>query len=298
MNTSFFQDPLKALKDIFAPPKQDVPQFYQIKPNDTFDSIANQFNLNPDHVQSLNGVVPPPEGSYIQLPVSGPPKLNQGVQQYPNAANVGPFPTPTGTQQYTSPTSVPTTYNAAQQPPTVTASGLYTKPDYLDTLLPKLQTQISQGVPPALVPNALIASLGETPESMKAIGYQYNATTGAWTLGSATPTPAQTQQAQNQTYQQNMQTQSNLYNQLRWDPKKKKYVKVGDLIRQGRLDEKTGRMYDQPMRRNANGRLVAVNQQGGGQAQPAAPVVDRYGGGASVASNTPSTVLGLHLGGG
>jgi LysM repeat protein len=41
-------------------------------------------------------------------------------------------------------------------------------------------------------------------------------------------------------------------NQKRWDTKTKKFVKIGDLIRQGRLDLRTGHLYNQGRKRKKN----------------------------------------------
>jgi hypothetical protein len=58
--------------------------------------------------------------------------------------------------------------------------------------------------------------------------------------------------------QENQERGTGFYDQLRWDPQRKKYVKIGDLIRQGRLDVRTGKdIYKK--RRGGGGRQQNVS---------------------------------------
>lgn len=129
-----------------------------------------------------------------------------------------------------------------------------------------------------------------TPQDLAISGYSFNPATGQYTL-----TGAQEILAQNKSPNVNpnggggsdfSNTASQQYyaangvafqNQKRWDPERKKFVKIGQLLKEGRLDIKTGRMR---------------KSKGGGGGQPQAPVEPQG------TTSAPTQQLNTNQGGG
>lgn len=238
---------------------------YQVKAGDTFDNIAKQNNLTVPQVQQANNgmVVPPPKGSYINVP------------------------------QYQSPTTVPTTY-PSQNPyygPAPTPFGntppnsAYQKADYTDII----QNQLAAGSPPATIPASLniinpVTGQPATPDDLIASGYTLDHKTNTWHFGGAgngTQTATGSGAfAGTQAAQYNAANNVAFTNQIRWY-KGKKYT-IGQLLRKGVLN-----IHSQ------DGKWHGKHGGGGsGKPKPAAPTDGTNAG------TTAGTVLGLHLGGG
>lgn len=267
--------------------------YYQIKPDDTYDSIAQQTGVNAADLQGLNGVVPPPKGSFIRLPtrlnplgevgggarggnragapgdmgnpaLAGPNKREQAygaaaqnnstVASYYTQAALPPgtqgvsvtTPVP-GTAGYVAPTA-PAAYSASYADPAQLAQALATGnfPSVLSVSAANKVTNPATGQP-------------YTPQDYAAAGYTYNAATGQYlrngATGTATNTPATSAAAGpgtpgwtgNSAYANTQAAQyyaaNNVpfYAQKRW-VKGRGFVTLGQLIREGSLDIRTGKM--------------------------------------------------------
>lgn len=286
---------------------------YQVKTGDTFESIASSSGFDIPAIQQANNgmIVPPPKGSYINLPAQ------------PNALG-GMGSSPYGPQPYTpnpysdglrlpDPVSLP---GQAYQPPygpprtTVTPGLGNTRgpTPNLNQLVPELTQQLSSGalppIPAAATQRLINPETGQpiTPQELIRMGYVFDAGSRNWinstpnsaaaqgggAAGTVT-TPAGTGSAEfmNTGFMRNYASKgTDFMNQRRWDGKK--FVKIGDLVRQGRLDLRTGRMYDQRMKRNKHGKLVPKNK--GQQPAPAEPVLG--------SGTAPSNQLNTNQGGG
>lgn len=303
--------------------------YYQIKPDDTYDSIAQQTGVNAADLQGLNGVVPPPKGSFIRLPtrldplggvgggarggnragapggpgnpaLAGPNVREQAYSgQAQNNSTVASYYTsaalPPGTQgvSVTTPVpgipgSTPATYSASYADPAWVANALST----------------------GNFPNVLSASVANrmvnkktnqpyTPKDWEAAGYTYNAATGQYlrngATGTATNTPATSAAAGpgtpgwtgNSAYANTQAAQyyaaNNVpfYAQKRW-VKGRGFVTLGQLIREGSLDVRTGKM-----------RNKKNNNNGGDEQQAAPPPAE-----ATNAGTSPSRIYRSNQGGG
>ena len=251
---------------MFAPQSN----FYQVKENDkNISDIAGKFGLPAQQLVDVNkSKTLPPEGSYIQLPRPG---FAAGPQGQPNASpsNLWPYSSQSGTQQF-----------VANQ----------------------IQKQIAAGESPNSIPASAIGFLTNangtrlTVQQLTQLGYVAN-DKGMFVLAGSPSAPGGGLQGPSAEYAATAGYQANMnkdfLQQLRYDPKKRKLVKIGDLIRQGRLDIKTGRMYDQPMKRNKQGKLVAANRPQQEVAAPVAVPVEPQ-----ITRETPQTILDIHLGSG
>lgn len=305
-------------------PQNDYNPYYQIKPDDTYDSIAQQTGVNASDLQSLNGVVPPPKGSFIRMPsrldplggvgggarggnragapggpgnpaLAGPNVREQAYSgQAQNNNTVASYYTsaalPPGTQgvSVTTPVpgipgSTPATYSASYADPAWVANALSTGnfPNVLS----------------ASVANRMVNKETNQPYTAKdweAAGYTYNAATGQYLRGGATgnamntpttntPTPGvSSAYANTQAAQYYANNNVNFYAQKRW-VKGRGFVTIGQLIREGSLDVKTGKM-----------RQKRGNNNGDGEQQAAPPPPPE----ATNAGTSPTRIYRTNQGGG
>jgi len=80
LNSTYASQPQQTIggQTSYASPNYQAYQAgYQVKPNDTFASIAQANNLTPEAIQGANNgmLVPPPKGSYINLPANLDPAI-------------------------------------------------------------------------------------------------------------------------------------------------------------------------------------------------------------------------------
>jgi hypothetical protein len=259
---------------------------YQISVGDTWETIAAKNNISAADLQAANNglMVPPPKGSYINLPRQAPlPSYVPNAQAMDWIARQQPVPPRTvtpglGANSFTSGSQV----NIAQ-------------------LIPQLTQQLTSGaLPPIPVPatQRLInpeTGLPITSQELERMGYQLDRRTQIWRHSSAPAGPGVSAETAVGTgsaefmntgfMRQYAEKGTEFMNQKRYY--KGKFVKIGDLVRRGLLDLRTGRTYDQPMKRNRKGKLVPKNKGGG---QPAEQVL---GSGA-----TPSQQLNTNQSGG
>lgn len=248
---------------------------YQVRTGDTFDNIAAANNLTVPELQAANGgmYTPPPKGSMINLP-------NAGVIQYNQPAG------PSANWMLEAWKNKSAQAGAGQ-------AGTYGPGTYTHFFsVADLKEQIASGIPPEVVPASMLAQLGATPQSMRDNGYTFNAQTGTYTLGGAqagqvtTSIGTGSQEFMSTGFmQQNAAQGVGFYNQLRWDPVRGEYVQIGKLIREGRLDVRTGKLKKRGFKKRHN-----PNRAGQQQAEPVKPEDHQWG--------SPTTVLDLHLGGG
>lgn len=305
-------------------PQNDYNPYYQIKPDDTYDSIAQQTGVNASDLQSLNGVVPPPKGSFIRMPsrldplggvgggarggnragapggpgnpalagpnvreqaYSGQNQNNNTVASYYTSAALPPgtqgvsvtTPVP-GTPGYIPPTA-PATYSASYADPAQLAQALATGnfPNVLSVSAANKVTNPATGQP-------------YTPQDYAAAGYTYNAATGQYLRGGATgnamntpttntPAPGvSSAYANTQAAQYYANNNVNFYAQKRW-VQGRGFVTIGQLIREGSLDVRTGKM-----RQKKGG--------GDGEQQQAAPPAEATNAGGSPARQYNNTRAG------
>jgi hypothetical protein len=254
-----------------TPQAQFSPQsnFYQVTAQDTdMSAVAAKNNLPLQQLVDANQSKElPPEGSYIQL----------GTQQFPG----------------TPPTSSAATNKYLQEGRGDPAA------QNLRNQASQITTQLAAGQLPNSIPSAVVGFMRDkngqriTIQELIAEGYVMNAQ-GVLVLAGGPGSPGgghapSAEYAKTAGYQANKD--KSFLQQLRYDPKKKKLVKIGDLIRQGRLDIKTGRMYNNPMKRNKKGKLVAAERP-----QQAVPVTAPIE--SQVTTETYQTILDIHLGSG
>lgn len=164
-------------------PQANVPTFYQVKPDDTFDTIGNQYGLSASDIQKTNNqFVTPPKGSYIQLP--------NAYQQ----SERGQTPTqPPGGSFYSGAGLVNTNVPPSRTNPSYSSPSSAANVN-LSEITISLQSQIANGQAPSTVPAQVLASLGATPQSMTAAGYVFNPTNQTWQLGGTGGAPASNNQ--------------------------------------------------------------------------------------------------------
>jgi hypothetical protein len=259
--------------------------FYQVKPNDkSLSDVAANTGQDLNNLVNLNGGAKtlPPVGSYIVTHPAGIPNnvVTTFTPQYQNQVpNFGAGHTPI---QY-----------GGQS--TTTANGstpLYTHERQKAVI--DLTNQLSQGILPPVIPMNVQSGLTNpttgqpfTAQEMIAAGYTANPITKNFELKNAgTPGAPGGGGAGNSDFANTASQQAyaaagtSFYHQKRWDPKTRKFVEIGKLIRQGRLNERTGRFSP---------------NKGYGTPHPAAgPVAAPM----PTSTATASTVLGLHLGSG
>lgn len=251
--------------------------FYQVKPNDTsMIDAANNLGINLNSLVDLNGGMKslPPVGSYIVAAPQGA-TLPQGAGPIPNVPAPGQYQNPAGP-------AAPTTAAAP--------SLLYTHEKQKAVI--DITQSLKSGVLPSVIPFNVSGGVvnpvtGQpfTKNDYLAAGYVADPTTNTYKLKNGAGGANQSGGAGNtdfaNTASQQYYKQNNIsfYNQDRWDPSVGEFVKIGDLIRQGKLDERTGQF-------NPYG----YGGGGGGSTKKAQPRVNQGG--------TAQTVLSLHLGSG
>lgn len=296
---------------------------YQVQEEDKdLATLATRMNTSYQTLKTLNPYITSiSTGQIVNVPFSfgqvkmpnqaygfGAGQPNQGVQQPP----IGPQPV----QQFRGPYVGQGTYLPAAIPggpgpslygqsekfgkqPSTTPAGTTLGPQLGETAAAALTATLSNAKSandlPAFIPMADFNRTGWTLEQALEAGYILS--NGMLVKSSAVGGPGApgggVLTAQNapgvsleQRYAANMAVQKQLMESYRWY--KGKYVKVGDLVRQGRLNLRTGRTYDQPMRRNAKGKLVPANRPAAVQTPPS-PLE-------TVRPDTPSVTLDLILG--
>jgi LysM domain. len=253
--------PLDLLKNIFKPPTQTQQtvsyggvqpisgynfQPYQVKPGDTFDQIAKNNGLDVPSIQKANNgmLVPPPKGSYINLPGStpqnnlgpafGPPKpLGYGAP-----VGYGPF--------YQNKTPL----NAPASPGLGANSFTAGKNVNVLELVPQLTQQLSTGAMPPIPTQAqqklINPQTGKpiTDAELGQMGYQYDNQTQTWRApgqGGAAQLPAGQVATGSAEFmntgfmQQYAEKGTPFLQQKRWDPTTKKFQTIGTLLKQGKL---------------------------------------------------------------
>ena len=291
------------------------PNEYQVQNNDkdlmelaarTNTPYQTLKNLNP-YINSISQgqVINVPSGFGQTTPLDIGQKQPLDLNTLAPKPGGAPFMTAFQAQQsgYASPGIVPNQYRPVQpgafpnqtqamltpgnKPPTQNKnapiySGMQAAPM---ALLQQLTNAQSADDLPDVVSLADFKKTGMTLEQAFAAGYKLE--NGMLTLNPAGTAGQQTQQngTPEQNFAANMAAQKELMEKYRYY--KGKYVKIKDLVRQGRLDLRTGREYDQPMRRNRHGRLVRADRP---QAEtPQSPLE-------TVRPDTPSVTLDLILG--
>lgn len=248
--------PFRALKNL-NPFVSSISQGQVINVPPNFGTFAPG-SIQPGQIQGPVQPKQPRQQQYLGQGVFVPPQVarpNQGVQQY--RAPIGPVQQQAGQNVY---------------------SGIQASPAALAYALTNAKNQNEL---PDIVSLADFNRTGLSLDKMLAAGYRVEGGNLILQQGNVG--------TQEQNFAQNMQTQANLMEQYRYDPKKKQYVKIKDLVRQGRLDLKTGRMYNQPMKRNRKGRLVYANRPEQEQQVAPSPLE-------TVRTDTPSVTLDLILG--
>ena len=248
---------------------------YQVKPNDNdLSQVANNLNVPLQTlVDNNNGIKTlPPTGSYITVnPPAGTGSFVSGSGQV-NTGNAAL------NQSYVSrPASVDDRPRNAGSPFAV-------------------QQMLNSGIDPQIISPAAAAQMIDpntgapiSPQTLAALGYAKNPTTGNYektattAASSSTPAPAAAPSAFSQTAAaQKYAAQNTAFTeQMRWDPKRGRYVKIGQLLREGKLN-----LYDQQgnfRQRRGRNREEAV----------AAPPPE-----AANAPETSANVLQLRLGSG
>lgn len=221
---------------------------YQVKAGDTFESIAKNSGLDMTSIQQANNgmLVPPPKGSYINIPqnsvgpVYGPPKPPQAPPSYGAPVSYG--------QTYPQPT--PLTQSAGAS--AYSANSFTNQAGQVNTaeLVPALVNQLTSGALPPIPFQAqgklINPQTGQpiTDSELQQMGYNYDQRTQTWKAGNQQTAGGGQQQGQGgggefantKFMQQNAAQGTSFLNQLRYDPSTGKYAKIGDLIKQGKLD--------------------------------------------------------------
>ena len=264
---------------------------YQITQGDTFEALAKKNNMGVDQIQAANGgmMVPPPKGSFINIPQIA--QAQADYYNHPAAAQLSPDQ---HMQQLISqgvPPGIAAMVARAQaEHAAKTPAGAGA--NYFNTGLAEMvaniqnSTEAPTNVPAQILSQLTINGVPATPQSMQANGYEFNQATQSWVLkGSQAAqgmltTGAGTGSAEfmNTGFMQRYAALGTPFlNQKRWDPSTKKFVSIGKLIRQGKLD------------------LQGHTHRGKKKNNAPAPVAVAP---ASNAGGTPGTVLDLHLGSG
>lgn len=254
-------------------PYPNQPQTYQYQTNDNPTSLAQQFGVTPSQLLNANpGGYPFSTGQTIKIPQYSSPI---GPTQPPGYQGLTPSqaqPKPTQAQsspyfQLAAPNN-PVVNNMSQQ-----SQNAWTQRMNAQTTA-VITNQIANGIQPPMIPaNTSITNpvTGKpaTPDDLIASGYAFNPKTNSWNLAGSVQNPGQTASApagnsafMNTGFMQQYAAQGTAFeNQKRWDESTGKFVRIGDLIRQGKLDLKTGKT-------TAKGKRGGGGGGGGGQAQP------------------------------
>lgn len=228
---------------------------YIYKPNDNPLSVANQFGVTPQQLISANpGGTPFTTGQTVNIPTVNP---------YQYTAPIGPQP----------PASSPPSLTAMGVPQAVapyTATPFQSAPSRLG--VPRGHTQpdffygpnVNVGNPNT--PYMMGRGGGQTNVLPEGLNYQRQVP------GSPTGTPGTLSTGDFYGYERDPETgrsvrvvknssTSNFLNELRWDPQSRKYVSIGRLLKQGKLDLK-GNWHRQSRRqRQTNNRKQQQQQQ-------------------------------------
>lgn len=284
---------------------------YQVQETDKdLATLATRMNTSYQTLKTLNPYITSiSPGQYINVPgVFGPksPPVSFGTGQPPVAApQPGPQP-----QQFRGPyvgqgTYLPAGYPGAPVPSLYEQSEKFGKqppqgqqvpglgPVLGETAIQQLTATLFNAKSAADLPASIsLADFNRTGMTLeKALEAGYRLENGRLVLGGPGGGVLTAQNAPGTTLEQryaaNMAVQEQLFGSYRWY--KGKYVKVGELVRRGILDAKTGRIYNQPMRRNAKGKLVPANRPAALTQTPPSPLE-------TVRPDTPSVTLDLILG--
>ncbi len=295
---------------------------YQVDGNETYLDIANKTGVPEEYLQYANGgaVVPPPSGSYINVPTSDPTATkNAGEKDYtpgkydPYRANYAYNVTPTAGVNdgkkggrdtgNTGDRNKDDNYVPMANPVPTGGSlagdknGADRGAATVEVQAQNVTDQIDAGIaPPSVTPEVAakvinpVTGLPMTDADWQASGYTFNPATGQWeragsgTAGSTTGTngtnTANTAFANTASQQYYAANNIGFLDQKRWDPVRKKFVPIRQLINEGKLDVRTGKFNPHAGR-------------GGGQAAPVAAPAQ-----ASNAGTDPSRTLTTNQGGG
>lgn len=262
----------------YVPPGLSQQQYYQVRRDDKdLMDVANKTGTDPKQLASINNTKTlPPVGSYLQL-------INQGVP-----ASVASSLASSGTSVRTLTGTVRSTRNEGRGDPAAQS---------LRNQASQIAQQLANGQYPSSIPSAAIGFLKDangqqmTLNDFIADGYTMNAN-GVLVRNAGTVTTSvgsgSAEFMNTEFMKRNVQNNTPFLRQLRWDPKRKRYVQIGTLIKEGKLDVKTGKFY--PNGRNKKGKPKPAARSSAPAAAPA-PVAP---------SNTegPQTVLDIHLGSG
>jgi len=168
-------------------------------------------------------------------------------------------------------------------------------PEYVAQVQANINQQVASGSMPGIVPlntPILNPQTGQpvTPSQMVANGYTLNQQSGQWVLSGANTTgpgtlpggqggasTAGSTDFTNTGFMQNyIQKGTAFTEQKRWDPERKKFIKIGQLINEGRLDPRSSRL--KRSRRGGGG--------GGAQQQVAPAAPEGFRGGPTEQLNT------------
>lgn len=264
-------------------PLPGVPESYQVKPEDNdLAQVANSLNVPLQQlVDNNNGSKTlPPTGSFISV--------NPAVNPNQTGAPV--------TGSFISGSGQVNTSNAAMNQSYVSRpASVDDRPRNAGSPF-AVQQMLNSGIDPQIISPAAAAQMIDpntgapiSPQTLAALGYAKNPTTGNYektattAASSSTPAPAAAPSAFSQTAaaQQYAAQNTAFTEQMRWDPKRGRYVKIGQLLREGKLN-----LYDQQgnfRQRRGRNREEAV----------AAPPPE-----AANAPETSANVLQLRLGSG
>lgn len=273
--------------------------YHQVTENDkSLSDVAARYNLPLNQLAEVNkSKTLPPKGSYIQLPRPG----------FAAQGQVPGFGEPDYFQRIRD-EYLNGVYGAGQ----TTASGRGGEEVHrLTVQANQIIQQIASGQYPAAIPSAVVGFIRDdngdplTIQDLIAEGYVMNKEgvlvrggAGAVnTLGGKLPGPS-AEYMNTKAYGLGLTAEGNLnMNALRYDPSTKKFVSIGRLIAQGKLNLKTGRFNkrgNRQYRRKRQNRGAGGGRGGGGGPStvetnlPVQPTT----------TEGPQTILDLHLGSG
>lgn len=263
-------------------PNAPIPSAYQVKPEDNdLSSVANSLGVPLQNLVDANDGAKtlPPIGSYM---ATGGQNLQQTQYQQVPPNQVGQSNLPSAINNTFVANNVLKQLSAGIDPPMIPASALsmivnpqtgqpYTHDELTAfgyVLDPASQSYRKTGVPGSTVPGA--APAGSAPLGTPSSAIQ----------SGVVPAGSNFQRVKaSENYGAFVQQEQAFLNAKRWDPERKKYVKIGQLIKEGRLDVKDRRARLQ-------------RSKGGNGGQAAAPVAP------AGTPETPAQQLALVLGSG
>lgn len=275
-------------------PYPNQPQTYQYQTNDNPTQLAQQFGVTPSQLLNANpGGYPFSTGQTIKIPqYSSPigPTQPPGYQGLtPSQAQPKPAQGQTPYFQLAAPNNPVAGGNMSQQ-----SQNAWTQRMNAQTTA-VITNQIANGIQPPMIPaNTSITNpvTGQpaTPDDLIASGYTFNPKTNSWNLAGSVQNPGQTAAApagnsafMNTGFMQQYAAQGTAFeNQKRWDESTGKFVRIGDLIRQGKLDLKTGKT------------ITKKNKGGGGGGTGRIPVTQQE----APKNSNVNSVLSFNLGSG